>query len=42
MNSRGPIIVRFEMSYIRDVLLFCSSRVVHNRGADAIGQYDIY
>ena len=25
-NSRGTIIVRFEMSYIRDVLLFCSSR----------------
>ena len=24
-----------------DALLFCSSRV-HNRGANAIGQYDIY
>ena len=41
MNSRGDIIVRFEKSYVRDVLLFCSSRV-HNRGADAIGRYAIY
>ena len=41
INSRGANIVQFEMSYIRDVLLFCSSRL-HNRGGDAIGRYDIY
>ena len=29
------------MPYIRDVLLFWCSRV-HERGADAIGRYDIY
>ena len=29
------------MSYVRDVLLFCSSRI-RNRGADAIGRYGIY
>ena len=41
VSSRGAAMIRLEMSYIRDVLLFCSSRV-HNRGADVIGRYGFY
>ena len=41
IKSRGAMIARSEMSYIGDVLLFRSSRM-RNKGADAIGRYDIY
>ena len=42
INRRGAIMVRFELSYLRGILLFCSSSRVHNRGANAIVRYDIY
>lgn len=41
VSSGGAAMIRFEVLYIRDVLLLCSYRV-HNRGAEVIGRYGIY
>ena len=40
MSSRGAALVRFDLFSMRKMLLLCPWRV-HNRGADAIGRYDV-
>ena len=40
VSSRGAALVRFDLFSMRKMLLLCPWRV-HNRGADAIGRYDV-
>ena len=40
VSSRGAAVLRFGLCSMRQVLLFCLSRV-HNRGSDVIGRYYI-